>query len=75
MISSRRKKADGDMEMQQELRKVRMAWHKRAVPEAAVRSTREKAEGNESINVQMVQQKDCGYRQQERRSGSISCIG
>ena len=41
--------------MQQELRKVRMVWNKRAVPETAVRSTREKAEDNEIIDVQMVQ--------------------
>ena len=72
----REKKADGDMEMQQELRKVRMVWHKRAVPEAAVRSAREKAKDNESTDMQMVQQKDCEYRQQqERKNGSISCIG
>ena len=62
--------------MQQKLCKVRMVWHKRAVPETAVRSAREKTEGNESTDVQMVQQKDCEYRQQqERKSGSISCIG
>lgn len=50
--------------MQQKLCKVRMVWHKRAVPETAVRSAREKTEGNESTDVQMVQQKDCECRQQ-----------